>query len=94
MLRIARNISVARLRHQADRLGLRWSMEKLPFMEFNVLQQAYMRDDKMSSCFSAHLLLHPADLVPDFPMDWLPYDLELTPDPKTFWCRKNIASLE
>lgn len=91
---MARNISVARLRHQADRLGLRWSMEKLPFMEFNVLQQAYMRDDKMSSCFSADLLLHPADLVPDFPMDWMPYDLELTPDPKTFWGRSNIAPFE
>ena len=88
---MARNISVARLRHQADRLGLRWSMKKLPLMEFNELQQAYMRDDKMSSCFSADLLLHPADLVPDFPMDWMPYDLEMTPDPKTFWCRSNIV---
>ena len=72
---LARNISVSRLRHQADRLGLTWDREVAPWvMEFRASVSGH-----------ADLIKHPADLIPDFPMDWMPYDAELIDEPKDFW---------
>lgn len=60
-------ISLIRLRHQAGRLGLPWN-QSLPW-QFEVPQDG-------ESAFTRKI--HPAELVPDSPSDWIPYDPEMT----------------
>jgi hypothetical protein len=65
-------ISLIRLRHQADRLGLCWN-PSLPW-QFELPKKNWNPLGKM----------HAADLVPDFPSDWIPYDPEMTKSPWDF----------
>ncbi len=69
-------ISLIRLRHQADMLGLPWN-PSLPW-------QLEPPTTGRKPGFKALLEIHPADLVPDFPSDWLPYDPEMTKSPWDF----------
>lgn len=71
---MAQRISVARLRHQSDRLGL-LSDEAYPWI---------MNFKSCSSGSGEKEHLHVCDLIPDFPMDWMPYDAEMTPNPLPF----------
>jgi hypothetical protein len=67
-------VSLMRLRHQADQLGLAWN-PSLPWqfeVPHNCVGAAHGKD------------IHPADLIPDYPSDWLPYDPEITEVPWDF----------
>ena len=65
-------VTLIRMRHQADRLGLYWN-PSLPW-KFEVPDEA-ATDGKG---------FHPADLVPDYPSDWIPYDPEMNQSPWNF----------
>ena len=57
-----------RLKHQADRLGLQWGSEVpwgMPKLNVSKLDQNDLS----------------ADLVPDHPGDWIPFDSEMSPNP-------------
>jgi hypothetical protein len=56
---------IGRLRSQANRLGLVWDPDT-PFV-FGPAEKA--------------VNVHPADLVPDFPRDWIDLDPRMTPEP-------------
>lgn len=64
-------ISLIRLRHQADKLGLHWGLSSS--WKFDP-----PRKNASASTEKNCQDLHPADLVPDFPSDWIPYDPEMT----------------
>ena len=66
-------ISLIRLRNQADRLGLSWN-PSLP----------WQLEPPKDSVSGENDEVHPADLVPDFPSDWIPYDPEMTKSPWDF----------
>lgn len=87
---LARNISVSRLRHQADRLGLIWDREVAPWvMEFQRWSRPSLNGSVVFLPGHVDSIQHPADLIPDFPMDFMPYDAELTDKPKDFWSRSS-----
>jgi tetratricopeptide (TPR) repeat protein len=65
-------ISLIRLRYQADRLGLNWN-PSLPW-QFEC-PDASVTDTKC---------IHSADLVPDYPSDWILHDPEMTQTPWNF----------
>jgi tetratricopeptide (TPR) repeat protein len=67
-------ISLIRLRHQADRLGALWN-PSIPW----ALEQR--KEEKESNTEGT---VHPADLVPDSPSDWIPYDPEMCKAPWDF----------
>jgi tetratricopeptide (TPR) repeat protein len=58
-------VSLIRLRHQADALGLSFD-PKLPW--------AFHIKDSEKSLGQEYSVVHTADLVPDHPSDWIPYD--------------------
>eukprot|EP00980_Cylindrotheca_fusiformis_P027985 scaffold22575_cov141-Cylindrotheca_fusiformis.AAC.16 len=60
-------ISLMRLRHQADRLGLQWNPQVPWRLEKGETES-----------------VHSADLIPDSPSDWIPYDPEMTKAPWDF----------
>jgi len=87
---LMRRISLIRLRHQADRQGLsgRWN-PSLPWImdASTVPDTATIKadddgdnddDDVSDSNNSTKQSAHPADLVPDNPSDWIPYDPEMS----------------
>jgi len=61
-------VSLIRMRHQADRLGLYWN----PLLPWKI----EVPDEAKG--------FHPADLVPDYPSDWIPYDPEMSQSPWNF----------
>eukprot|EP00529_Nitzschia_sp_RCC80_P006247 CAMPEP_0113485942 /NCGR_PEP_ID=MMETSP0014_2-20120614/24741_1 /TAXON_ID=2857 /ORGANISM="Nitzschia sp." /LENGTH=1530 /DNA_ID=CAMNT_0000379599 /DNA_START=136 /DNA_END=4728 /DNA_ORIENTATION=+ /assembly_acc=CAM_ASM_000159 len=64
-------MSLIRLQHQADRLGLRWDPYRPWWMELiNASGTDIMMDKSLCS--------EPSDLVPDYPSDWIPYDPRLS----------------
>jgi hypothetical protein len=63
-----------RLRHQADRLGLRWN-PSIPW----IMEQRQSEENKNEIDH-----FHPSDLVPDSPSDWIPYDPEMCKSPWDF----------
>jgi hypothetical protein len=65
-------VSLIQLRHQADRLGLSWN-PSLPW-QFHLADESATHGKE----------IHPADLVPDYPSDWIPYDPEMTHTPWDF----------
>lgn len=73
-----RRVSLIRLRNQADRLGLK-ADANVPW----VMQPRRKRDPlgKESNDVGDDTINHPSDLVPDFPSDWMQYDLEMTSNP-------------
>jgi tetratricopeptide (TPR) repeat protein len=77
---LKRRISVIRLRHQADRNGFLFN-PSMPWA-FQIVQQP--TKNKLSSGDSAIKGVHPADLVPDNPSDWIPYDPEICECPWDF----------
>ncbi|KAG7365382.1 hypothetical protein IV203_038585 [Nitzschia inconspicua] len=74
-------ISVIRLRYQADRLGLSWNLSVPWAMERQ--QTVATKEDKLRDNSEDHEV-DPADLVPDFPSDWMPYDPEMSFKPFNF----------
>lgn len=95
---LMRRIALIRLKHQADRQGLIWN-PTTPWILLppSTSQIAYCsatatlsktNEDPMST---AHMH-HPADLVPDNPSDWIPYDHEMTKVPMPCGVNFNIDS--
>jgi tetratricopeptide (TPR) repeat protein len=74
-------ISLIRLRHQADRLGLRWNPSIPWAMESQ--QTVTAEDQKIKDSPEDHNV-EPSDLVPDFPSDWMPNDPDMSSDPFDF----------
>ncbi len=70
-----KRISLIRLRHQADSLGLTWN-STIPWMMEgqSSLSKDLPEDDK----------LEPSELVPEHPSDWIPYDADMSSDPFDF----------
>jgi tetratricopeptide (TPR) repeat protein len=75
-------ISLIRLRHQADRLGLVWD-PTVPWA-FESRKHTLGEEAKTESGASNDAQVHPADLVPDNPSDWLPYDPDMCKSPWNF----------
>lgn len=73
-------ISLIRLRHQADRLGLAWN----PSLPWQLEPPKTSDANEGITAHPADLVVHPADLVPDCPSDWIPYDPEMTKNPWDF----------
>lgn len=63
--KLKHRITLIRLRHQADRLGLKWDPRNPWIME------------QMESNEDTYIKYCPADLVPDYPSDWIPYDPDM-----------------
>lgn len=78
-----------RLRHQADRLGLRlnlylpWILKNRNCFDenggFNLSLPWILENRKASN--NENGSVHQADLIPDFPSDWIPYDPQMAEDP-------------
>jgi tetratricopeptide (TPR) repeat protein len=60
-----------RLRHQADRLGLSWNLSKPWEMENQ--ETVATNHEKIKDSPEDHKV-DPADLIPEYPSDWIPYD--------------------
>jgi len=75
-------ISLIRLRHQADSLGLTWN-PTIPWM----LERQSSVDDvnkRLEQDSSKDGEIEPSELVPEYPSDWIPYDAEMSTDPSDF----------
>mmetsp|Transcript_10129 Transcript_10129/g.11562 ORF Transcript_10129/g.11562 Transcript_10129/m.11562 type:complete len:1311 (-) Transcript_10129:91-4023(-) len=72
-----RRVSLIRLRHQADSLGLTWN-PIIPWMMEGKSTTGITRDAQEDH------LIDPSELVPDYPSDWIPYDPEMSNDPFDF----------
>ena len=67
-------ISLIRLRHQADRLGILWN----PLIPWALqMKKKEVVGNSMDG-------VHPSDLVPDAPSDWMPYDPNFCKSPWNF----------
>lgn len=76
---LMRRVSSIRLRHQADQLGIGGRFNpNLPWM----LDATNSSIDSMVVEGEDAATVHPADLVPDYPSDWIPYDPEMAPNPR------------
>lgn len=81
-----------RLKYQADRLGLLWDPEMpwvmKPKLHVSELEQrdlsAHNADIPNSEPCAEVVYGSNADLVPDHPGDWIPFDSEMSPDPLHF----------
>ena len=83
-------ISLIRLRHQADRLGLIWD-PSVPWA-FETRKHTKVGEEvEVESGASNDAQVHPADLVPDNPSDWIPYDPDMCKAP---WDFKNYFNTE
>jgi len=85
-----RRVGLMRLKHQADRLGLKWD-NKTPWVmkpkaHVRSLEAAFFKDRDGSDVDLCSEIKYGsnADLVPDFPGDWIPFDAEMTRDPLPF----------
>ena len=67
-------ISLIRLRHQADRLGILWN-PSIPWAW--QMKKKEVVGNSMDG-------VHPSDLVPDAPSDWMPYDPNFCKSPWNF----------
>jgi tetratricopeptide (TPR) repeat protein len=65
-------ISLIRLRHQADKLGLLWN-PSIPWA-FQARKQYAAETESPEEKMEGSTFIHPADLVPENPSDWIPYD--------------------
>ncbi|CAB9529051.1 WD and tetratricopeptide repeats protein 1 [Seminavis robusta] len=85
---LMRRVSLIRLRHQADRQGLsaHWN-HKLPWI---IGASAKLGGEAEDNDKGAHAAPHPADLVPDNPSDWIPFDPEMTPAPNASGMSVNV----
>jgi tetratricopeptide (TPR) repeat protein len=75
-------ISLMRLRHQADRIGLRWNPHIPWLLERKEVDNVHV---------------HSADLIPDSPSDWIPYDPEMCKSPwdfKNYFNTKDYGDIE
>ena len=82
---LMRRVSLIRLRHQADRLGVAGRFK--PDLPWILDADAAASSDSMSiegeetgANKGATENVHPADLIPDNPSDWIPYDPEMAPN--------------
>jgi tetratricopeptide (TPR) repeat protein len=82
-------ISLIRLRHQADSLGLTWN-PTIPWM-----MEGQSTVDSLHQTLkdpSHHCQVEPSELVPEYPSDWIPYDAEMNDDPfdfRDYFCSKS-----
>ena len=74
---LMRRVSLIRLRHQADRLGMAGKFNA----DHPWALKTRVSSDSSVTAESGNAVgnVHPADLVPDSPSDWLPYDPEMAP---------------
>eukprot|EP00536_Pseudo-nitzschia_multiseries_P004033 jgi/Psemu1/323282/estExt_fgenesh1_pg.C_650015 len=74
-------ISLIRLRHQADRLGLTWN----PTIPWSMEGQPTIRRTKETLKDSPEdHQVELSELVPEYPSDWIPYDAEMSNEPFYF----------
>ena len=64
-------VSLMRLRHQADSLGLEWNLSK-PW-EMDSQETVATNNEKIKDAPEDYKV-DPADLIPEYPSDWMPYD--------------------
>jgi len=82
-------ISLIRLRHQADSLGLTWN-PTIPWMMEgqSAVDSLYQTlKDPSQNC-----QVEPSELVPEYPSDWIPYDAEMSDHPfdfRDYFCSKS-----
>jgi tetratricopeptide (TPR) repeat protein len=78
---LKQRVSAIRLRYQADCLGLKWSLSVPWALES---QRTVTSNEARLKDRAEDHDVDPADLVPDFPSDWIPYDPDLSSDPFDF----------
>lgn len=82
-------ISLIRLRHQADSLGLTWN----PTIPWMMEGQSTVKNTKGKRKNSTEYNeIEPSELVPEYPSDWIPYDAEMSNDPfdfRDYFCGKS-----
>ncbi|KAL3904348.1 MAG: hypothetical protein SGILL_010104, partial [Bacillariaceae sp.] len=83
--------SLIRLRYQADRLGLTWNVS-IPWCMKNK-EVAVSEQEKLKDAPEDHKVDR-ADLVPDYPSDWVPYDPEMSSEPFDFCNMFNVSQYE
>ena len=94
-----RRVGLMRLKYQADRLGLKWDpvtpwvMNPKPHVH-SLEAAALLKDEEGSAVCAENKYGSNADLVPDFPGDWIPFDAETTPDPLAFGMAFNDEDYE
>lgn len=67
---LSRRIAIARLQHQADQLNLLINNKDHPYL--------------WRAATGTNTPLHPADMVPDFPSDWIQWDAAMDQQPQRF----------
>ena len=84
-----KRISLIRLRHQADTLGLTWN----PTIPWIMEGQSFVdRTQGMRKDSQKDYDVEPSELVPEYPSDWIPYDPEMSINPFDFgnyFCSKS-----
>jgi len=76
-----RRVSLIRLRHQADSLGLTWN-PMIPWLMEGKTTTGITQETLKDA--SEDHLIDPSELVPEYPSDWIPYDPEMSNDPFDF----------
>jgi tetratricopeptide (TPR) repeat protein len=78
--KLMQRVSLIRLRHQADRQGLsaKWN-PRLPWIIATLAGSAAGEAEEPHTEETMREP-HPADLVPDNPSDWIPFDPEMSPE--------------
>ena len=76
-----RSVSYIRLRHQADSLGLTCN-PTIPWM-MQCKSTGIISQESMEGTPEDHQV-HPSELIPVYPSDWIPYDPDMNNDPFDF----------
>eukprot|EP00978_Attheya_sp_CCMP212_P026815 scaffold88888_cov55-Attheya_sp.AAC.5 len=88
---LKRRVSLIRLRHQADQLGLSfnssypWKMHPKKRLVRHNIEKEECKKGKIQSCLwyeDVASFEHAADSVPECPSDWIPFDNSMTQRPK------------
>jgi len=83
-----RRVSLIRLRHQADSLGLTWN-PTIPWLMEG--RPTIGRTPKTLKESPGDHQVEPSELVPEYPSDWIPYDAEMSNHPfdfRDYFCGK------
>ena len=87
---LKRRVSMIRLRHQADQLGLIFN----PALPWAFQGKQEIRNSTGQAGLGANHISHAADLVPDNPSDWISYDSDICQSPWDFGRYFNLKDYE
>jgi hypothetical protein len=79
LLGLKQRVSMLKLKHQSDRLGLSWNCKKPWIMRAQEHLLESLEESERSDGISYGAV---ADLIPDNPSDWIPFDEMLTNPPQ------------